>query len=377
MIQDLDDADRWASSVQSAFRPSAFEAVPFCDVFDALSAAEDQGDNAAAALAASIAVYGPERARPRARRLCLRLVERGVEVPEWVDSLGAVRPGKAFRYVDEWGEESALCIDFVRPGGTRMALFVVVEMLLRGNAHSFGRLASADEFWAAVSDFESGQGAEISLAEARAIVEAGLFQREIWSNELVDVEKSDEEAIEGYESDEDLLALVEHWIAQLPDGGIVVQPDEVDPDEVAEIVAEFLAQQKGETTPWEGEAVKDICWFSLSCYKDDLFTWSPRKILTLLISWEYTDFGEDPEGRKGMESLLPKWLEYSAAKRGLEPEMLDINLYVADKFFRITRRRALALSDAEDEGCHHFGCMEDAKIDYSDREAVRAWAERR
>lgn len=78
-----------------------------------------------------------------------------------------------------------------------------------------------------------------------------------------------------------------------------------------------------------------------------------------------------------MESALTKWLEYSAQARGLDPEMLNVNLYVVDRFFKITRRRLLSLPDAGHENCCHFGCMEDAKIDYSNREAVRAWAERR
>ncbi len=376
-IQSLNESDVWASSVQSAFRPSAFETAPFCDVFDALSAAAGQGGNAAAALAAAIAVYGPEPARPRARRIYLRLVERGANVPEWVESLGIATSVKAIRYTDEWDDEHLVCIDFTRPDGTMIGLFVVVELLLGGVAHNFGSFATADEFRATASGIESGQAVEVGLAEARAFVEAGLSRREAWSKELLDLEDDVEEARDVYESDEDLLALVEHWIALLPEGGNEVVPSEIDPDEVGELVADFFVQQTGEISSWEGEAVIDICSFSSSCYKSDLLTWSPKKTLALLIRWEYTDRGEDQEGRKGMESVLPKWLEYSAQRRGLDPERLDVNLYVVDRYFRVTRRRVLALPGADHGGCQHFGCMEDADIDYSDREAVRAWAERR
>ncbi|WP_419925979.1 hypothetical protein [Candidatus Poriferisocius sp.] len=376
-IQSLNESDVWASSIQSAFRPSAFETAPFCDVFDALSAASGRGGNAAAALAAAIAVYGPVAARPRARRLYLRLVERGVEVPEWVESLGIATPVKAICFTDEWDDERLVSIDFTRPDGTTIGLFVVVELLLGGVAHNFGSFANAEEFRTAVSDIESGMAVEVDLAEARAIVEAGLRQRESWSKELLDVEDDEEEAREVYESDEDLLALVEQWITLLPDGGDTAVPSEIDPDAVGEMVADFFMQQNGEISSWEGEAVIDICSFSSSCYKSDLLTWSPKKTLALLIRWEYTDRGEDQDGRKGMESVLPKWLEYSAQRRGLDPEGLDVNLYVADRYFRVTRRRALALPGADHGGCQHFGCMEDADIDYSNREAVRAWAERR
>ena len=376
-IQCLNEADGWASSVQSAFRLSVFETVPFCDVFDALSAAAEEGGNAATVLAAAIAVYGPEPARPRARRLYLRLAERGVEVPEWVDSLGIVQPDKAFQFGDRWGDERLVCIGFNRPDGTTIGLFVVVDMLLGGNAHNFGSFATLDEFQTIVSDIESGQAVEIGLADARAIVEAGLRRREVWVGESFDIEDYDEDARERYESDEDQLALVEQWVALLPDGGSEAVPAEADPDEVGEIVAEFLVQQEGEISPWEGEAIKDICLFSSSCYESDLLNWTPKKILALLISWEYTDFGEDREGRKGMESVLPKWLECSAARRGLDPEMLNVNLYVVDRYFKITRSRALALPGAVHDACQHFGCMEDAKIDYTDREAVSAWVEQR
>ena len=270
-----------------------------------------------------------------------------------------------------------MCIGFNRPDGTTIGLFVVVDMLLGGNAHNFGSFATLDEFQTIVSDIESGQAVEIGLADARAIVEAGLRRREVWVGESFDIEDYDEDARERYESDEDQLALVEQWVALLPDGGSEAVPAEADPDEVGEIVAEFLVQQEGEISPWEGEAIKDICLFSSSCYESDLLNWTPKKILALLISWEYTDFGEDREGRKGMESVLPKWLECSAARRGLDPEMLNVNLYVVDRYFKITRSRALALPGAVHDACQHFGCMEDAKIDYTDREAVSAWVEQR
>lgn len=154
-------------------------------------------------------------------------------------------------------------------------------------------------------------------------------------------------------------------------------PAEIDLDGVGEILAEFLAGQKGNTSHWEGEELKEICPFSSSCYSSDLLIWSPKKTLGLLIGWEYTELGEDREGRKGMESLLPKLLECSAAKRGLDPEISNASLYAVDKYFKITRRKALELPGIDREGCAHFGCMEDEVIDYFDREAVRKWAERR
>ena len=276
-VQGLNEADEWASSIQSAFRPSADEPVPFCNVFDALSAAADQGGDAAAVLAAAIAVFGPEPARSRAQRLYRRLLERGVQVPEWVGSLGVAEPRKALIFTDEWDDEHGVCIDFTRPDGTTVGLFVVVDLTLVGYAHTFGRVATTDEFRTRAHDLGFGQTVETGLAEARAVVEAGLRQRDAWPMEHFDDEAHDGDAGESYELDEDLLALVEQRIALLPDGASVSVPTKADPEESGEIVAEFLVQQEGELSPWEAEAVKDICVFSSTCYKNDLLSWSPKK----------------------------------------------------------------------------------------------------
>lgn len=136
-----------------------------------------------------------------------------------MESLGIAEPEWACQFGDERGEERLVCINFTRPDGTSNGVIVVLDQVMGGFAHSFRTISAADEFRIIASEVETGPHTEIDLAEARAIVEAGLRQREGWYRGAFDVEETMESDQERYEIDDAMLALVEQRVALLPDGG--------------------------------------------------------------------------------------------------------------------------------------------------------------
>lgn len=75
-------------------------------------AAVARGGAPAALMAAVPAVFGPPRGRHEARRLQRRLVDSGVVVPDWLESLGAVVLARAVRPGDAWDDECAVLVDW-------------------------------------------------------------------------------------------------------------------------------------------------------------------------------------------------------------------------------------------------------------------------
>ena len=122
---DLDEADFWASCIQSAISTRRSPDGVAAPVF--LACAERTGGPAGAVLAAAVATYGPAEARSGARRALRRIRQSGAEVPAWADALGEAAPLRASRVTDRWGERSRVRIDFRRPDGSEHSLSVSID----------------------------------------------------------------------------------------------------------------------------------------------------------------------------------------------------------------------------------------------------------
>ena len=206
---DVDEAEDWASSAQTLFRPVGPGGSRVMDASKALAAAEACPDGGAAAMvAASISVYGPARDRRRAARLVEQLGASGEPLPGWIGALGDVTPCRAALLTDSWEDERSVWIDFERSDGEVRGLGVGVN-------GSQGSLACHFVYGPPIEAIEGPFLQQthavlrpLDLADARVMVEAALERRD--HTDL------------GYDGDDgqdhELRALVAQRVALLPDG---------------------------------------------------------------------------------------------------------------------------------------------------------------
>ena len=156
---DIDEADRWASSIQCGISTTwSPDGLPASAV---LSHAAREGGPAGALLAAAVAVYGPPNVRGRADGVLDRISESGADVPAWVGALGQAVPVRARWVTDQWGEHGAVVVDYARPDGSVHMLSVEIHAFCKGMAHSFSLAAVA-----AGSDAAGSGPAETHLHDA-------------------------------------------------------------------------------------------------------------------------------------------------------------------------------------------------------------------
>ena len=167
---DICEADEWASAIQSAVAsarcPDGVEAS------SVIAHAESVGGAAGGILAAAMAAYGPSGQRGKARRVLSRLVTEGASVPGWAEALGDVAPLRAIKLRDLWDESQAVVIDYARRDGAAHRLYVAFHPFQGGMACSPALIVHNDEIQP--SDDSIFVVEEVSLADARATVEAGL-----------------------------------------------------------------------------------------------------------------------------------------------------------------------------------------------------------
>ncbi len=369
---DIEEADEWASAIQSVFRRIGLAPGPSVGVSEVLDAAADHGGAAGAVLAAAIAVYGPSSDRQPARRLYRRLIDGGAVVPGWVESLGEVTPVRAVRLSDAWDDEELVWIDFVRPDGAVRGMGVEIDRLWDGVAHGFIHGPAAERIVRAFADEPQGIVTDITLADARARIEAGL--RESDATVRLD-DEDDDGCVDRDAFDDDLRALVDQRIGLLPRGGSAAIPRRTTKKKVAGIVAAFVVRPHEQDRDAVLSAVGMICDYCASCYDADPLRWSPRKAAAFLAGWIPRNVITDDALFAEIEAVFPTWLAYGAEQRGLDAELLEENLSAASGSFDAMRRNA-ADPSMRSVTTNVFTDMLADGIDPSDpsnRAAVQAW----
>ncbi|MCY4631458.1 MAG: hypothetical protein OXE75_11350 [bacterium] len=332
-ITDVGEAENWASMVQRQFRPWGFDLAPDLTVPEALEAARERGGVAAAVLAATLAEVGPRRGRHEARRLWQGLVAGGVVVPGWVDLLGAVTPVRAVCLTDSWGDECLLWIDYCRPDGSVCGLAVAIDRIWGGTAQAFGHGAPIEMVADKAAKDPDVHVADIDLADARAMIAEGLRERDATVRLDDEVEGDDDP----HERDEELRALVDQRIGLLPLGGDAALPHRLDEEEAAAIVGAFLEWPHGQDQDIAEHIAETVLSFASYCCDGDPLRWSPPRIAGFLAGWIPAKVIADGEWLDAVEAVFPRWLAYSAERRGLAPELAEENLAVARDSFGAMR----------------------------------------
>ena len=276
-MSDLDEVERWASAVQFGIHSPASPGGLRAQVV--LARAASAGGHAGAALAAAVAAYGPADQRDRARRTVERITADNPDNPAWIADLGAVEPVRAARLSDEWGEYSALDIDFRRPAAGTHRLRIGIQPFRAGMAHPFAYFASGDE--AAEIAAVSFRSEEISLAEARAIAEPGITILEELLSDAYD--QPDLEL----DPSHDLFALVRQRISLLPAGGTAPARPQPSFEEMAAPFGEFAGKPLGYGEDHDNvyHLMRSLIGFVTSCWDLDPLRWTPPRITSFLEEW--------------------------------------------------------------------------------------------
>ena len=206
----------------------------------------------------------------------------------------------------------------------------------------------------------------ISLADARAMVEAALAVRDFTA---IDYEDHDNRL------DDELRALVDQRIALLPAGGGVRPPQWLTDEEIDGLCAEFLALSD-EALPESAERVAGtVCGFASAWCDGDPLCWSPRRVELLLSVWIPAKSVPDDGWHDAVESVLPRWLRFAAERRGLTEDLLELNLQAARGAFGDMRANAADPTKRSRTTNIVTEMLEDG-IDLGDDAAVQEWIER-
>ncbi|WP_420610398.1 hypothetical protein [Candidatus Poriferisodalis sp.] len=322
---------------------------------------------------AVLAAFGEPTVQPEARTRLRRLVDDGIEVPEWVHDLGTAEPISAVMTSDQWDEYVSLFVDYRRPDGTIQEVGAAFHPHAWGAAHGFSvRPVTASE---SRDVAEGHRVASINLAEARALMDHGLAEFDRAS--LRRIEAADE--LDGDpdwgEADDDLClrALIGHFVRLLPSGGEL--PEAVAPAadrhligddpradrQFTEAVERFVADRSlAEDASALSDLVLIAAMFANSCWIDDVFRWNPPRVKIFLEQWipnfgfesggahmdsadyrETVEYGFEPSGEwlATLDAALPRWLRLAAERRCHSDELLHANLAAARDSLRELRRK--------------------------------------
>ena len=338
---DMDEADFWASCIQSAI--ATRRSPDGVDASAVLAHAERVGGPTGAVLAAAVAVYGPAEAGHKAHGALHRIRESWPDVPDWIETLGEAEPLRATRTIDRWGEQCGIRIDYRRPDGTEHGVSVSIQPFCLAMANRF--LLSPHTTPRPTADDEDQLVEHLSLADARAIIEAGLLVHDRLSTDDDDLDAS---------ADHDLRALLEQRLALLPERGRAPTTPPLDATEATGHIGDFLSHglRLGEHPDEIHDLGRTTIGFALMCHDRDILHWTPPRVAAFLEDWipdhglfceecgEAHEHPPDEEWLTTVESAFPRWLRYAAERRGLSDDALEANLAAARESLRQMRLHA-------------------------------------
>jgi len=359
---DINSAERWASAIQSVFRPHGFPPKPGASPRAVLRDARSEGGVAAAVLASAMAAFGPIPARPEAAQLAEKLTAGGVEVPSWVHQLGSVEPTRVMMLTDIWNEGCMIHLDCSRDGET-VGVGTTIDSIGGLVAHGFTHGPTSKRLEKIADDEPDMIATEIDPADARATVEAALAM----ADETTDF--MDEPDLDNH--DPDLRALIEQRFSLLPPGGTsLLQHRDVKADK-PEIIAAFLGRPGATDLPDVEDIADTICNFAGYCDGDPLL-WSPTRVKTFLGIWIPAKVIADQEWHSNLPVVLDEWIRYAADNRGLSDHALEANLAAIGPSTREMKRN-LDNPDMASPGSALIRQLLDNGIDPTDSEATQKW----
>ena len=118
--------------------------------------------------------------------------------------------------------------------------------------------------------------------------------------------------------------------------------------------------------------VDNICRFADAWCDEDPLRWSPGRVALHLIDWIPAEVVCDDESLDAVESVFPRWLRFAAEWRGLDKELLEMNLATARESFCDMRANS-ADPSKRSRTTNIVTDMIDDGVDLGDDAAVQAW----
>ena len=188
---------------------------------------------------------------------------------------------------------------------------------------------------------------DLGLADARAIVEAGLHVRDSFRQH----EDDDVSYTGAYD---DMRALLDQRLALLPEGRRAPAAPPLDDKAAAGCIADFLEHslRLGEHRDEIHDLGPTMLRFAMMCHDSDILRWTPPRVASFLEDW-LADHGlfcdecgeshahpPDEEWLSTVESAFPRWLRYAAERRELTDDAIEANLAAARESLKKMRRHA-------------------------------------
>lgn len=320
-LRDAVDAECWASEIVSTWSgeklPDGNGENVFLPAF--VRALERKGSPKALATLRALSMVGDESLMKRAGSAADRLAGRGLAEPRWSAEVGRVEPVAAeLMYEEAFDDGVSVLIEFAALSGERHTLGMYID-------HNMGGLVK-DVFLAGpLAEVRSemrprahnGVGLalrDLSLAEARARVEAALYMLDHTWDPPVDEEVPT------------LRALIDARIRRLPDGfQLSEEDDEIAVDERERILTDFLASPEGKR--WSGdEDAEDVVNTAIDFGADynhgGPLRWSVVVVEIFMTSWLPRKIAREPVFFERLIEVLPDWVRYAGRVRGVPAEPL-------------------------------------------------------
>ncbi len=272
------------------------------------------------ALARAVVAMAPTaELAARAQRLSADLIARGAPEPTWSADLDQVTTVGCWALRDVYGDGASVLCAFER-AGRRHGISIMVD---------FNHLGGWAKDILLAEDVEDllklmRQGAEeaagtmfletMDPAAARRLLEDALEATDnTWEPEV-----SSDFA--------ELRAFALYRLTALPEPPERTEPVEIDEDERAEIVREFLAAPEAADLPSTGDpayCARLIVDYGADYDDGKLLRVSPAKTEIFLLGWLPKKAVLEPDDRMLLPELVPAWIQWSARRQGLPSAALE------------------------------------------------------
>lgn len=316
------EAEHWGSCLLGALNDRGIVDAEIRRRFraDLVRAIEGLGTAKALATLRALSAVGVEAERLRAQAAAGRLAAAGVEEPAWATAVGSARPvAAALQYEEAFDDGVSVMVEFDGCGGEPHTLGIYIDHNMGGLVKDVFLAGPLGEVRARLS-VRAPNGVQLEvrdldLAEARARIVAALDVLDHTYDPPVDEDVSR------------LRALIDARADLLPGGfDLGDEYEEIPQAEREQMLEAFLASPHGQR--WRGdEDAEDVVATAIDFGADynhgGPLRWSPVVVEIFMTSWlarkvlrESTFFELVPE-------VLPDWVAYAAAQRGVEGEALS------------------------------------------------------
>lgn len=283
------------------------------------------------ALTRVVAAMAPTAALAvRAQRVSADLIARGAPEPTWSTDLDQVTAVGCWVLRDVYGDGASVLCAFER-AGRQHGLSIMVDYNHLGGWAKDILLAEDVEDMLELMRQGAEEAAGTMFMES---MDPGAARRLLEDA----VEATDNTWEPEVSSDfAELRALAKYRLAALPEPPERTEPVEIDEDERAEIVREFLTAPEAANLPSIGDSA--YCARLIVDYGADyddgkLLRVSPAKTEILLLGWLPKKVVLEPDDRVLLPQLVPAWIRWSARRQGLPSAALDELLAFTKACFR-------------------------------------------